>query len=68
MHDFVSAAAVQAYSESGIVVKGGVKDPAHQVDAISGATITGKGVDDMLRKGIKYYEPYFMKNKKTDVN
>ncbi|MCE2790178.1 MAG: NADH:ubiquinone reductase (Na(+)-transporting) subunit C [Saprospiraceae bacterium] len=50
------------------VVKGGVKDPAHQVDAISGATITGKGVDDMLRKGIKYYEPYFMKNKKTDVN
>jgi len=50
------------------VVKGGIKDASHQVDAISGATITGKGVDDMLKKGIRYYEPYFMKNKKTDVN
>ncbi len=46
------------------VVKGGVKDKDHQVDAISGATITGDGVDDMLNKGLAYYEPYLKKNKK----
>jgi Na+-transporting NADH:ubiquinone oxidoreductase subunit C len=45
------------------VVKGGVKDKYHQVDAISGATITGNGVDEMLKRGLKYYEPYIMKNK-----
>ncbi|MBK8886467.1 MAG: NADH:ubiquinone reductase (Na(+)-transporting) subunit C [Saprospiraceae bacterium] len=57
------------YSESGefksiSVVKGGVKDKDHQVDAISGATITGTGVDEMLERGLKYYEPYIQKNKK----
>lgn len=46
------------------VVKGGVKDPTNQVDAISGATITGNGVHEMLRRGLKYYEPYILKNKK----
>jgi Na+-transporting NADH:ubiquinone oxidoreductase subunit C len=45
------------------VVKGGVKDPTNQVDAISGATITGTGVDEMLERGVKYYEPYFQKIK-----
>jgi Na+-transporting NADH:ubiquinone oxidoreductase subunit C len=48
------------------VVKGGVKDPANQVDAISGATITGNGVDEMLERGLKYYEPYIQKNKKSE--
>ena len=57
------------YNEAGeyksvAVVKGGVKDKYHQVDAISGATITGNGVDDMLDKGLAYYEPYLKKNKK----
>jgi len=45
------------------VVKGGVKNPTNQVDAISGATITGNGVDEMLERGLKYYEPYILKNK-----
>lgn len=47
------------------VVKGGIKTPDHQVDAISGATITGKGVDEMLKRGLKYYEAYIQKNKKS---
>jgi len=49
------------------VVKGGVKDPSNQVDAISGATITGNGVDEMLDRGLKYYEPYILKNKKSET-
>lgn len=46
------------------VVKGGIKDADHQVDGIAGATITAKGVDEMLRRGLKYYEPYIKKVKK----
>lgn len=46
------------------VVKGGVKIKDHQVDAISGATITGNGVDEMMYRGIKYYEPFIANNKK----
>jgi Na+-transporting NADH:ubiquinone oxidoreductase subunit C len=45
------------------VKKGAITDPAHQVDAISGATITSNGVTEMLKRGIKYYEPYFEKQK-----
>ncbi|MEY3053099.1 MAG: hypothetical protein RLY31_2884 [Bacteroidota bacterium] len=40
------------------VVKGGVRNPAHQVDAITGATITSNGVTDMLRDGLAVYLPY----------
>jgi Na+-transporting NADH:ubiquinone oxidoreductase subunit C len=43
------------------VVKGAIKEPNHQVDGISGATITGNGVNEMLWRGIKYYEPYLDK-------
>jgi Na+-transporting NADH:ubiquinone oxidoreductase subunit C len=46
------------------VVKGGVKDKNHQVDGISGATITANGVDDMMEKGMANYGPYITKNKK----
>lgn len=46
------------------VVKGGIKDPEHQVDAISGATITSVGVAEMLERGLKYYEPFFENQKK----
>lgn len=57
------------YAENGdytgvVVVKGGVKQPTYQVDGISGATITGKGVEEMMTRGMKYYEPYFKKIKK----
>lgn len=46
------------------VVKGGIKIPDHQVDAISGATITAIGVDEMMKRGLKYYEPYIKNIKK----
>ena len=46
------------------VVKGGIKKPAHQVDAITGATITSYGVTEMLNRGLKIYLPYFESLKK----
>jgi len=45
------------------VIKGGAKDIVHDVDGLSGATVTADGVDEMLYRGIKYYEPYFGKAK-----
>lgn len=45
------------------VIKGGAKDVAYEVDGLSGATVTANGVDEMLYRGIKYYEPYFSKAK-----
>ncbi len=52
------------YNENGEFVsiyvrKGGAKDPVHEVDGISGATITADGVTEMLDRGLKYYESYF---------
>ena len=42
-----------------LVKKGGAeKGNPHQVDAISGATVTSNGVTEMLYRGIKYYMPY----------
>lgn len=57
------------YNESGefvsvLVKKGGAEEGnPHQVDGISGATVTADGVTVMLKKGIKYYEPYLKKQK-----
>ena len=31
----------------------------HEVDAISGATITGDGVTDMISERLAHYTPYF---------
>jgi Na+-transporting NADH:ubiquinone oxidoreductase subunit C len=45
------------------VLKGGSRRNAHQVDGISGATITSRGVDEMLYKGISPYLPYFESQK-----
>lgn len=58
------------YNEAGeftsvSVVKGGAKDPKHEVDGLSGATITSDGVDEMLRRNLRYYEPYFQKLSKS---
>ena len=50
------------------VRKGGAKDPEHEVDAITGATITCDGVSDMLYQGIKNYENYFEKLKAQKGN
>jgi len=48
-----------------IVHKGGAKkDDVHGVDAISGGTITSKGLEAMLRDGLKEYTPYFNNIKK----
>ena len=40
------------------VRKGGAKDELYEVDGISGATITGDGVADMLADYLDDYEPY----------
>ena len=45
------------------VVKGRAKDPMHEVDGISGATVTCVGVGEMLERGLEYYESYFEKIK-----
>ena len=37
--------------------KGGAKDPAHEVDAISGGTKTSDGVTAMLRNSLEHYLP-----------
>ncbi len=52
--DFVSVA----------VRKGGAVDKVHEVDAISGATITSRGVSKMLYEGMEFYEPYLKSLKK----
>ncbi len=41
------------------VVKGIIRQPSHQVEGISGATITSDGVTKMLYNGLQNYEPYF---------
>ena len=48
------------------VLKGSVdetsKESYRQVDGISGATITSKGLEDFLLQDLKKYEPYFKNN------
>ena len=45
-----------------LVIKGGNATGKNEVDAISGGTITSKGVENMLRNYLTYYEP-FLKQK-----
>lgn len=45
--------------KSVFVRKGGAKDKTHEVDGISGATVTADGVTEMLKRGLQYYQPYF---------
>jgi len=56
------------YDESGEfvsvqVVKGGIADGVHEVDGISGATITCNGVQEMLKRGLGFYQSYIDKVK-----
>jgi len=52
--------------ESIHVKKGrGNKLDDHSVDGISGATITSKGVDKMLKKYLEFYVPYFKTKKNS---
>ena len=58
------------YDESGNftsvnAIKGGAKDANHEIDGISGATITADGVNDMMEVGLKLYESYFNKLKQS---
>jgi len=47
------------------IVKGGAKpDDIHGVDAISGGTITSKGVEKMIFDNLSSYQAYFEKQKK----
>ncbi|MCI0523581.1 MAG: NADH:ubiquinone reductase (Na(+)-transporting) subunit C [Bacteroidales bacterium] len=47
------------------VVKGGAdRSDRHEVDGISGGTITSKGLEAMLREGLVKYEKYFADNRK----
>jgi len=57
----------QAGNLKGIAVSKTNNDPNgtdkndHEVDAISGATITGDGVTDMIKERLTHYMPYFNK-------
>lgn len=56
------------YNENGVydpvdVAKGEAKPGTNYVDGISGATITGDGVGDMIEVWLKLYEPYINKLK-----
>ena len=47
------------------LIKGGAKpDDIHGVDAISGGTITSKGLEDMIRDGMNPYVTYFKEQMK----
>ena len=48
------------------VRKGGAKNPEHEVDAISGATVTSDGVTEMLYRGINYYQPFLKEIRQSD--
>ncbi len=56
------------YNEEGEFVsvyvrKGGAKDPDHEVDGISGATVTADGVTEMLYRGLDKYQPFIEEQK-----
>lgn len=48
----------------GVVKKGHPKDDTHDVDAISGGTITSKGVQKMIKDNLDGYQAYFKKHLK----
>lgn len=51
------------------VVKGGtdVSGNPHEVDGISGGTITSKGVGEMIQRTLAVYVPYFKGNQKASL-
>ncbi len=62
-----SYAGKKVYDKAGNYVsitarKGGAIDMDHDVDGLSGATVTADGVTEMMVRGLKYYEPYLQKN------
>lgn len=49
------------------VRKGGAQDDTYEVDGISGATVTANGVEEMLYRGLKYYQPYLKELKQQSM-
>ena len=47
--------------------KGGAKDPAHEVDAISGGTKTSDGVTAMLYNSLHHYLPLLEAKRKAAI-
>lgn len=45
--------------QSVTVVKGRARDEYHEVDGVTGATVTNDGVTEMFNRGLKYYFDYF---------
>ena len=41
------------------VVKGSIKNEMHEVNTVSGATVTSDGVADMMSEDVQDYLPYF---------
>ncbi|XLS28367.1 Na(+)-translocating NADH-quinone reductase subunit C [Flavobacteriaceae bacterium M23B6Z8] len=54
--NFIGVSVVKGYS-------GGNDKEDNAIDAISGATITGDGVSDMIKERLKHYLPYLEKQK-----
>lgn len=52
------------YSEVVLGVKKKVENPASEVDAITGATLTSNGVDEMFKTSLAPYKQYFLNNHK----
>ncbi len=50
---------VQGNLVSITVAKGRAGDSTHQVDGISGATLTGDGINGFIKADLERYEPYF---------
>ena len=64
----------QIFDESGQLVsvtmlkgEGNTGLSSHQVDGMSGATLTGRGLNDMLKNYLSSYQSYFKKVKSTGV-
>ncbi len=57
----------QGSLQSITVVKGKADGGPHQVDGISGATLTGDGINQFLKADLQRYEPYFQKLRQQGV-
>jgi len=58
-NELVSVAMVKGEGNQGLT--------EHQVDGMSGATLTGKGVNSMLQTYLGYYEPYLQQKKSGET-
>lgn len=52
---FISKKVFDADGNIALSVEKNVEKPEHQVDAVTGATLTSNGVSDMLKKGLSEY-------------